>query len=439
MASPQWRTRVQVPARLAYLLVLLIATLTPFEADPSGTNVVGRLANLLHPGVAGRDIIDGARNLVLFGGWGVVWALTAAGKVRRIALQATLTGAAISALVETAQLFSSNRNASLLDLATNTGGSLVGAVVLLALVALALDQRGARSYVGIPALLFAGSYGMATWLEAVIPLFRQDSVPGAYGWPSRRLLASLAAFRWASIASFSWSDLPLFVPAGAFAVMALAEHRVPYPAGFRRTALAGLSLAALAELLHGCLGQPMLLGAVLVHAATVAAGGWIASRTLPGLSVALRGSARPRALIVAYVLVLMAWAWRPFLPELDAGAMQAKLALPWYIPLAGLGGRVDFFSVVDVCAPFFLYLPLGALLAVWPLRRHGLLAGPWPGIWLAFMLEAGQLVLPDRTLDITDVLVQASGAAIGWAIVRRAGYQVHGEVFGATRTRAGAR
>jgi glycopeptide antibiotics resistance protein len=80
-----------------------------------------------------------------------------------------------------------------------------------------------------------------------------------------------------------------------------------------------------------------------------------------------------------------------------------------------------------VCAPFFLYLPLGGLLAVWPIRRQGWLSGPLPGVWLALALETAQLLVLDRTLDITDVLVQASGVVIGWAIVRRAGYKTYGE------------
>jgi VanZ family protein len=422
-----WWDRFRMPARVGYVVILLLATLTPFDADATGAHVAARFANALHPTFAGRDVIDGARNVVLFAGWGVVWTLTATGKVARIAAQATLTGACISAAVETAQLFSTNRISSLLDLATNTGGSLAGGAVLLALVALASERRGARSFVGIPALLFAGSYGLAAWLEAVIPLFRQDPVSGAQGGPLTRFAASAAAFRLASLTDFSWSDLPIFPPAGAFAVAAMAEHGVPYGRAYRQVALGGVGLALVAELLHGFLGQPMLLGAFLVHASVVAVGAWIASRTLPRLTVALRGAMRPQALSVTYALVLATWALRPFLPDIYPADIAAKLAEPWYVPLAKLGGRVDFFSVVDVCAPFFLYLPLGGLLAVWPIRRQGWLSGPLPGVWLALALETAQLLVLDRTLDITDVLVQASGVVIGWAIVRRAGYKTYGE------------
>ena len=90
---------------------------------------------------------------------------------------------------------------------------------------------------------------------------------------------------------------------------------------------------------------------------------------------------------------------------------------------------MDFFSVADVCAPFFLFLPLGGLLAVWPLRLRGPLRGPLSGLWLPLALEAGQLLVSGRTLDITDILIQASGTATGWAVMRLAGYRPYGEAW----------
>ncbi len=431
-----WLVRVRTPARAAYVVVLLLATLTPFQSDPALDRVAERLANVLHPHLGNRDVIDGARNIVLFAGWGVVWALTGIGAVRRIVTTGVLSGAAISAAVESAQLFSSNRNASLLDLATNTGGALAGALGLFMLVGVASARRRARSFVGIPTAFFAVSYGLATWLEAFIPLFRQQLVPTALGGPFRRLAATMAAFEWGSFLDFTVSDVPLFIPAGALAVAALAEHGMSYQSAFRRTVVWGSLLCLVAEFLHGGLGMPLVAGAVVVHIVALTAGAWATQQWLPPLSVALRGSARPRAFFIGYVVILVIWAWRPFLPEVALEAYQEKFATPWYIPLAALSVRQDFFSVVDVCAPFFLYLPLGALLAVWPWRNRGMLAGPLPGVALALVLEVGQIVVMDRMLDITDAIITAAGASVGWAILRRAGYQPYGETFPARRPRA---
>lgn len=424
-----WRTRYRWPARAGYLLILLLATLSPFTPDATAAHVAGRVARALNQGIGTRDLIDGARNIVLFAGWGVVWTLTSLSGVKRTVGRATLTGALISATVEIAQLFSANRNTSFLDLTTNTAGAFGGAAGLLALILVMSRRRELKSYVGVPALLFGGSYAAAALLEALIPLFRHDPLLGVYGPPWERFRQALEVFDWTTLVDVTVSDLLLFLPAGALVVAAMAESGTPYREAFRKTALAALLLAPLTELLHGFLAQPILAGAAIMHALTVIAGAGLAAAALPSLTTTLRGARRPRLLLLTYVAVLAAWAWRPFLPELRPSAIAAELASPWYIPLASLGGRMDFFSVADVCTPFFLYLPLGGLLAVWPLRLQGPFRGAVPAMLLPVVLEAGQLFVAGRSLDITDILIQASGAASGWAVMRLAGYRPYGEVW----------
>jgi VanZ family protein len=74
-----------------------------------------------------------------------------------------------------------------------------------------------------------------------------------------------------------------------------------------------------------------------------------------------------------------------------------------------------------------LGLPLGVLLARW-LRSALGLRGPSAGrfIWVAGLalalgvlgaIEVGQIFLPDRVADVTDVLVAWCGAACGMALV----------------------
>lgn len=424
-----WRARYRWPARLGYVLVLLFATLQPFYPDTTPANIAERIHRALHPELGGADVVDAARNILLFGGWGVIWALTAAGSARRTILRATGTGICISVLVETTQLFSWNRNASLLDVTTNTIGALGGALALLMLIAFTRERRDGRTLLGLPMLVFAGGYCTAVCLEAIIPLFWHETLPNGYGWPLYRFAVSLAAFRWSSVLSATVSDIPLFFPAGALAVAAVTEIGTDPQTAFRRVAPAGIALALLAELLHGFLGMEMLAGSVLLRSAAIVSGAWLAARLLPRLGDAPPGPARARRFLIGYALVLAAWAWRPFLLDWSAHAVHAKLTRPWYIPLASSEYQLDLFSVTLICAPFFLYLPLGALLAAWPLRKRGLLAGPVPGVLLALMLETTQLVVRERQPDVTDFLVAASGAIIGWAIVRRAGYAAYGELL----------
>jgi glycopeptide antibiotics resistance protein len=418
-----WRARFRWPARLAYLLVLLFATLQPFYPDTTTANIVARIERALHPELGGADVVDAARNLLLFGGWGVIWALTAAGGVRRTTLRATGTGFCISVFVETLQLFSWNRNSSLLDVTTNTLGALGGSLALIMLIAFTRERREGKTLLGVPALGFAGSYLVAVTLEALVPLFWHQTLPGAYGWPLERFRVSLDAFHWSSLLSATVSDIPIFLPAGALAVAAATEAGLDPRTAFRRVAPVGLALIVAIEILHGFLGMEMLAGSALLRSAALLSGAWLAARALPRIIGTPAGPERARRCLIAYALLLAAWAWRPFLPDFSAASIGYKLARPWYIPLASSEYQFDLFSVVLICAPFFLYLPLGALLAAWPLRRPGLLSGPVPGVLLALSLEVMQLVVRERQPDVTDFLVAASGAIIGWAIVRRAGYE----------------
>ena len=97
--------------------------------------------------------------------------------------------------------------------------------------------------------------------------------------------------------------------------------------------------------------------------------------------------------------------------------------------LASLAERVDAFSALHVLQQFLLYVPLGSLLAVWPLRLRGRWAHLWPGVWLAVVIELGHLVIVERTFDVTNALVACAGLGIGWIVVRRSGFAPYGEAL----------
>jgi VanZ family protein len=420
-------------ARAAYAAIILLATLAGLEPELGVAGAAGRLARFFDLGLAARDVVDGARNLALFAGWGVVWIVTAPGtRLLRRTRDAALTGAALSAVVEALQLFSPVRIASVLDVLTNAAGALAGAAVTVA-IARALDAgRGRRSFLGMPAWVFAAGTAAAAALEAFTPLFRAASVPGS-GGPLSRLLSALAVFEWRSFAALPLFDFVLFAPAGAFAVAAVVEAGSPYDRAARRVAAAGVAGFVAIQLLRGASSQPIVGGAAVVHAAAVAAGALAAARWLPPATQRLRGPARPAALLAAYAAWFGLWVWRPFLPELSGAAIAAQLTADRLVPLSAHAMRFDLFSVADVVRQFCLLAPAGALLAVWPLRTTGPLRGPLPAVYGAFAFEAGQILVAGRLFDITDALVGAAGAAIGWVVVRRCGYPVHGELAAAPR------
>jgi glycopeptide antibiotics resistance protein len=113
---------------------------------------------------------------------------------------------------------------------------------------------------------------------------------------------------------------------------------------------------------------------------------------------------------------------------MDGELIRQQFSLERLVPLQGLASR-DLFTVADVVKPFFLFFPLGALLAVWPLRRRGALGYCLPAIYLAVITEIGQGFVEGRFFDGTDLLIQCAAAAIGWLVVRQAGYEVYGGVL----------
>ncbi len=386
-----------------------------------------RLGRALNPQVGARDAIDALRNLALFAGWGVVWMATAAtGRTTRQLLGALASGAAISVGVEAAQLFSATRNASIVDVLTNTVGTAIGALGFVFLVRLAASLKGRRSFVGIPALAIAGPYGLACFIEATVPLFRQDEVFGASGGPFGRMSIALGSFSWRSLLDLPIEDFFLFLPAGVFALAALVEAETPYPLALRRTVGFGVPCSRCSP--SSCTAptdsRSLPAPSWCTPSPSSPAHSWL---RVPCLSFRRRCVAPPAhdSSFASSPDLIALWALRPWMPEFLP--LSERLSADWWVPLAALGGRMDVFSVADVVGPFFLYFPLGALLAVWPWQRTGWMADLWPVVWLAFGTEALQLVVQGRFVDVTDPLIQISGAVIGWTIIRRAGYRPYGE------------
>jgi glycopeptide antibiotics resistance protein len=413
--------------------VVALATLTDLHLSGDLSAATQRLANALNLGLGWRDAIDGLRNLALFAGLGSVWVATSvSGKVRAEVRKAVLVGCALSAIIEGMQAFSPTRTASVVDVATNTFGAFSGALGTAHLIADVGRTRGARSYLGIPAFLLAAAYALATLCEALTPLFRNDQLPYVAGGPTAWLRFALHSSLPLSPAQIPVIDFLLFAPAGFLLVMMLSEREAG--AAWRRVAAVGTGIVIIAELAHGAIRLPIRWEAAAVHAVAWGVGAWAAQRWLAPLSRALRGPARARAALGAYAAVLVLWGWRPFLPETSGAAIAAQFTTRHLVPLQSLAGRVDVFSAMHVAQQFFLYFPLGCLLAVWPLRLTGRWLHLWPGLWLALVLEAGHALIADRYLDVTNALIACAGLGMGWLVVRRVGFRPYGAALWAART-----
>ena len=127
------------------------------------------------------------------------------------------------------------------------------------------------------------------------------------------------------------------------------------------------------------------------------------------------------------------WGLRPFLPQTDFDAITEQVTAAHLVPLASLAERVDVFSALHVAQQFLLFLPLGCLLAVWPLRLRGRWSHLWPAVWLALGIEGAHLVILDRYFDVTNALIAFAALGIGWLAMRRSGFAPYGEAVAALR------
>ena len=414
-------------ARAAYVAVILLSTLSDLHFSPDLAAAGSRLLRAFNPSLGWSDAIDGLRNVVLFAGLGTVWVVTSlTGKVRAEIRQAVLVGCALSVLVEGLQIFSPVRTASMVDVATDVLGVVAGAYGLALLIVDVSRAKGARSYLGIPAFLPAGAYALAVLSEALTPLFRNDLLPDIAGGPLAWMREALPLSTPLALGQVPLTDVLLFAPAGFLVVMWLGELGLESARTWPRVAGAGAGLMFAAELAHGLIRLPIHWEAAATHALALGLGAWAAHRWLAPLTRALRGAARARVALLAYGTILALWGWRPFLPETSGRTIAAQLTAAHFIPLQALAGRVDVFSALHVAQQFVLYLPLGCLLAVWPLRLAGRWSHLWPAVGLAAAVEVGHVVVAGRFFDVTNALIACAGLAIGWVLVRRAGFRPYG-------------
>lgn len=389
-----------------------------------------------------RDVVDAVRNLLLFAGWGAVWAATAPREASPLAVvgKATLTGALVSVSVESIQLLSIFRDTTIWDFVTNTAGSALGAGVLVAMSRGLEGSRSSASYLGFPAFVLAGAYGAAVLLEAFLPLLEPGMIPGSGGGVGERLGRALTHFSWSTLGELPLHHLPLFFPAGLLAVAAMAEGGMELGRAWRLLALASLPLFALVEVTAGVAGHPISAGAILLHALAMTLGGWAGARWIPPFTVRFRGRHRPLLFLVGYGACLALWSWRPLTLVTSWAALSDGISFHQFLPMLAHAQRFDLFSATDIARHFALLLPVGVLLAVWPLAPRRLLEGPLPGVALALLLEGGQVFVEGRMFDITDALVGMAAVLLGWAVARRAAFPRRGFLLptGGSTSRGGS-
>jgi glycopeptide antibiotics resistance protein len=417
----RWRPSLTLVFLLLWVLFIIYATTLPFDFSASGDLVNSRLRRLVeHPLRGGRITTDVVSNVLLFIPFGfllAMWRDAHGASLRATLVLAVLSGAFLSGSVEVAQLFAPSRFSSFVDLTTNTFGSMVGAVTgwvwtrqLWPILSVRIRQLlVVRPLTGCALVVAAGLVvgGLAPFdvviKAADLKVAIKKARPIPFGPPMRGNVPAAQPWLWAS-------ELLTWTLAGGLFALAARER------GWRGHRALVLALAPAVGL---CLVIEAMQVVISSRDADMTSVVLALAGSVLGAAPLVRsksGDARqwimPAVLIWTLVVVLKAWSpWRFAWPE--PPFWKPEMAVPFW-------SYYDSRSVADladVIGQALTFVPLGALLAArsWRQSFFGVVL---IGLMLATVLEIGQIFIPGRASDISDVISAAAGSGLGLALWR---------------------
>ena len=162
---------------------------------------------------------------------------------------------------------------------------------------------------------------------------------------------------------------------------------------------------------------------VLIAAAGVGVGVHLGTR---GASTPEAGAVRlwPLAAVAAWLLVVAARHWSPFDFVADGAFMRKRLSLMLQLPFTSYYWGNPLVAFSEVMTKVLLAVPVGALFqlvwlprtARWRTLQFLAIAVLSAGIFL--VVEIGQLMLPTRIPDQTDIYIGVAGAVLGAGLIR---------------------
>jgi VanZ family protein len=338
---------------------------------------------------------------------------------------------AISLLAEFLQTFALARVPSNVDIASQTVGSLIGIGVWIVAGArlttwvreaskARAEDRWSRLLTGLAAAwvfvnlapfdftLDVGDLAARVRSGAIrmVPFAASDVPLGRRLWDF--LAGTISATPLGVVGVVGWNARVRRAPAAAFAFGAALVVLVEFAQVF-----VAYHVADVTDIIAGCLG--------------VALGVWIAVRfvshgELAGTAPRPGSISLPAAtLFIVWCMVLCAYHWLPYDFGVDGAIIRGKLASLSLLPFAGYRGGSDLNAFTDLLTKLALSMPLGVI-AAFVVRRGRVAAGVLAAGWVLLaacifgVIEAGQLFLPSRFPDVTDVLVGMAGTAMGLAL-----------------------
>jgi VanZ family protein len=443
MRAPHTMLRPRLAPALLLLwgLFIVYATMLPFDFSASGDLIRLRVHRLWERPLrgGGGSWHDVYSNVLLFVPWGLllaVWRAESGSRWIVVLALAFLTGIGLSGSVEFGQLFAPDRYTSFIDLATNTLGSVVGALIGWPLVRWIWPIASVR----IRQILFSSPLA-ACALVAMLGLLIADLTPAYVKHEEKGTAAELKAMRLIPFgllagerrreAVLRWSAETLtWTLIGGLTVLAARDsgRKGVRAVGWTVAVAGSLSLAIeiMQVVVPGRDSDPTSVALALVGSA------------LGAITVTRSATQGPRrwivpALTIWCVATLLA-AWSPLrFAWPDPPFWRTEMLVPFW---SYFGGR-NLEDLTDVIGQAMVFLPLGALLATHSWRQT-FMGTVLVGFGAGVLLESGQVFLPDRTADISDAISAAAGAGLGWALWRWGEY-ARNSSMGVVRYRVGHR
>jgi VanZ family protein len=409
-------------------------SLVPFNfALPAGPGVYDAFRQALEADVHSRSNFAGNALLFtpigFFGGGALLASGSPVARRTAIAIALLLMSLGWSFAIEFLQVLVPGRTPSLADVVAQTLGLLAG---LSAWLFLSRDihrwadgqasERGAGA-LQLGLLLFTAGRTVAMLLPLDVTL-DLGLLAGKY----RSGLIVINPVRSTALSASGLpgllADVALSIPVGVFASI------VGMRSGRRRVGSA---------LVLGCVFVGLIeLGEVFVvsrsadvvdwiaNAIGVAGGVWVSTRLLPDRS----GAAMPAPAwmpigTIAALVLFVAYNWSPFDFQVSGDVIRSRLPMMLGVPFHGYYENPELKAIGDLLIKIALGVPIGICGGWWiarspaPVRRTAASAMAVAAVFFLTAVEAGQILLPGRYPDNTDIVLGFIGIIIGNWIARR--------------------
>lgn len=334
-------------------------------------------------------------------------------------------GIAVAFLLEFSQLYFPPRTVSQKDILALSLGAVVGVVAQQRWgdgVECWLNRlwQNERSQSRLTQMLHV--YLLVFFFFSVLPLDLTISVVEIYHkWNEGRVvLLPFGGLKGGTVENIyeSFTDLLVWVPVGVFLAL---DRR---PSLLRVAGIAWLAAAIIETAQLFVYSRVTDVTDVVLAGFGAAIGAWIITRNTR--IVALIAGTRARfwySLWCVWAVVVLFIFWFPYNFRSEGVFLKTALAALTRLPFVMLYQGSEFQAVNEMLRKIGLFLPGGIIWGVAVHKRNGSNGrGGIPGalalITLAFVVEIGQLFLPLKFADFTDVLIMASGGLLGLKIAQ---------------------